>query len=229
MQFEEIPGPAADTDRESGISLPSTRIVSMMSGEEEDLRSPDTPVIPVTTTQYQSPRMMPVTTLHTMTLSLPIYCPLNLGYQGAEGRVPGWCWDALGAFEWSMFDTITQESWLLTPAPSWESQYKPPHETGACPKHRREKAGWEEHLTRMESAQDRLIQVVAEALMGIPGTIAQVMQVESHLQLQQQMPQQPPSPPQPQDQHVPVPPSGRTCSGTEIARDPSKGVARHEV
>ncbi|KAL8221724.1 UNVERIFIED_CONTAM: hypothetical protein K2H54_074417 [Gekko kuhli] len=71
-------------------------------------------------------------------------------------------------------------------------EYKPPHKTGACPWHGEEKAGWEEHLTCMESVQNWLIQGVDEALMGIPGTVAQLVQVEIHLQLQQQMSQQHP-------------------------------------
>ncbi|KAL8185410.1 UNVERIFIED_CONTAM: hypothetical protein K2H54_050034 [Gekko kuhli] len=160
-----------------------------MSGEEEDLRSLDEPVIPVTTTLMTTTpvtmipvttvpvtTMMPVTTLHTMTLSLPVYHPLSLGLQGEEVGDQGQCQDASGVFEWPTFNTSTQESWLLTPAPARESRYKYklPQETGAHPKCREDKMGWEEHLAHMESAQDWLIQLMDEALMGIPGMEQQV-------------------------------------------------------
>ncbi|KAL8220454.1 UNVERIFIED_CONTAM: hypothetical protein K2H54_046830 [Gekko kuhli] len=62
---------------------------------------------------------------------------------------------------------------------------------GTRPKCKEEKMDWEVHLTRIETTQDRLIQAVDEALMGILGTIVQVVQVKLQLQLQQQVPTQP--------------------------------------
>ncbi|KAL8185595.1 UNVERIFIED_CONTAM: hypothetical protein K2H54_055473 [Gekko kuhli] len=140
-----------------------------MSGEEEDLRSLDELVIPVTTTPVTTnpvtmipittvptTTMVPVTKLHMMTLSMLVYCPLN--HPGVMTADP----------------------------PSRESQYeyKPSNKTGTLPKCKGEKKDWEKHLAHMESTQDRLIQAVDEALMEIPGTIAQVVQAEIRLQLQ---------------------------------------------
>ncbi|KAL8185892.1 UNVERIFIED_CONTAM: hypothetical protein K2H54_059493 [Gekko kuhli] len=146
-----------------------------MSSEEEDLHSPDEPVIPVITTPVTTMLVtmvpvttVPVATVHTTTLALTVYLPLSLGLQGAEGGVQGRRRDASRGFKWSTFDTTTQESWLLTLAPMHKSwcKYKPPHEIGTCPQCREEKEGWEVRLAHMESAQNRLIQVVDEALLG---------------------------------------------------------------
>ncbi|KAL8207055.1 UNVERIFIED_CONTAM: hypothetical protein K2H54_042139 [Gekko kuhli] len=117
-----------------------------MGSEEEDLRFPDEPMIPVTTTlvtmvPVTTVTTVPVTTANMMTLSLLVYLPLSLELQGAEGGVQGRCQKASGGFKWSTFDIITQESWLLTPAAMCKSwyEYKPLHETGAHPQCREEK------------------------------------------------------------------------------------------
>ncbi|KAL8199259.1 UNVERIFIED_CONTAM: hypothetical protein K2H54_038823 [Gekko kuhli] len=65
-------------------------------------------------------------------------------------------------------------------------EYQPPQQMGACTQHKEEKKGWEEHLARMEQAQDQLIQVTDDALMRIPGTVVQMVQAELRLQRQQQ-------------------------------------------
>ncbi|KAL8175568.1 UNVERIFIED_CONTAM: hypothetical protein K2H54_001557 [Gekko kuhli] len=62
----------------------------------------------------------------------------------------------------------------LTPGPARGScyEYQPPHETGACTRHKKEKKGWEERLACIERAEDWLNRVTDDALMGIPGTVA---------------------------------------------------------
>ncbi|KAL8170105.1 UNVERIFIED_CONTAM: hypothetical protein K2H54_063366 [Gekko kuhli] len=109
-----------------------------MSGEE-DLQSPNEPVLQGDTTPVT---ITPVTTVLTIT-TVPV---AMVGKVGMSMNYP--------------------------------TRRRPP---------KGEKKEWEERLACIESTQDWLIQVMDEALMGIPDTIAQVVQAE--LQLQQQMPQ----------------------------------------
>ncbi|KAL8212693.1 UNVERIFIED_CONTAM: hypothetical protein K2H54_055671 [Gekko kuhli] len=67
----------------------------------------------------------------------------------------------------------------------------------ACTQCKEEKKSWEEHLAHMEQAQDQLIQMVDDTLMGIPDMVVQLLQAKIYLQQQQQqqqVPQQPPCP-----------------------------------
>ncbi|KAL8182813.1 UNVERIFIED_CONTAM: hypothetical protein K2H54_002032 [Gekko kuhli] len=47
---------------------------------------------------------------------------------------------------------------------------------GTRPRCKEEKTGWEEHLACMERAQNQLIPVVDDALMGILATVVQLVQ-----------------------------------------------------
>ncbi|KAL8194200.1 UNVERIFIED_CONTAM: hypothetical protein K2H54_004269 [Gekko kuhli] len=95
-----------------------------MSGEEEDIRLPDdqTLVATVLVTTVPIITEAPVTMAPTMLPALPEYRPLDLG--GIKSHISGTRWKTGGGYQWSMIDSNTQESWLLTLKPAWESRYK---------------------------------------------------------------------------------------------------------
>ncbi|KAL8206899.1 UNVERIFIED_CONTAM: hypothetical protein K2H54_034304 [Gekko kuhli] len=114
------------------------------NGDEEDTNAPDG-TVPVTTA--------PVTTAPPMTVSttvvpVTVYHPLNL--QVTTYQRTG------AAFEWSMQDATTQETWSLTPGPQRESRYEydPVREMGFHPRCGDEEADWVHRLNCLEGLQD---------------------------------------------------------------------------
>ncbi|KAL8182379.1 UNVERIFIED_CONTAM: hypothetical protein K2H54_055083 [Gekko kuhli] len=137
--------------REPGIYPASTRIITTMNGDKDGQWLPVGSDVPVTTTLVTT---LPVTTTVLVTtvlkmtpMTLPVLIPWGLGLGVEQGP-----FRQSQGYEWSKFDTITQESWLLAPGPSRESQYKyqPPHETGTHPQRKEEQMGMEERLAHME-------------------------------------------------------------------------------
>ncbi|KAL8221183.1 UNVERIFIED_CONTAM: hypothetical protein K2H54_060719 [Gekko kuhli] len=93
------------------------------------------------------------------------------------------CWKTGTAFDWSVQDTTTHETWSLTLGLWRESryEYEPVHKMGTRLRCGEDEMGWEDHLTCLEGLQDWLVQAVEEAVLEIPAMVMLVVQAEMQL------------------------------------------------